>query len=218
MKPPPKLRPAIEKRLSLPRYGELLKAVESALTNQYPEDAIDFWDFALGLRDSWNSMARAPENEVKKTVAELADLVQALARKLVAFSPEIRTLRGHTIAEIGALLSDDLITYARSLSEENAPTEAMQSRPRSMALKSAERTYLARALTHFLLEIGTVSGNAVSKRSALVAMTVNALLDIGSEDEFDAKDVEDLTDDIVQSYRKKCLNKQTARNRWNSPG
>lgn len=32
-------------------------------------------------------------------------------------------------------------------------------------------------------------------------MTVNALLDIGENDEFDGKDVSDLTEDIVAHYK-----------------
>jgi hypothetical protein len=35
-------------------------------------------------------------------------------------------------------------------------------------------------------------------------MTVNALLDIGEDDEFDEKSVRDVTEDIVRHYRYKA--------------
>jgi hypothetical protein len=181
------------------------KCVETAFADTYWEEERNYWDFALGLRDSWENMSRAPAKVVQNTVSEVAELAEKLANKIVTFNPEIRTLKGHADAEQSMFLVDDLIAFAKSLREKNDPTEAMRSRPRSMALASAERTYMARALTHFLLSGVTFSGKPFPRRNTIVAMTVTALLDIGQDDEFDEKDVSDVTEDIVKHYRTRLL-------------
>jgi hypothetical protein len=204
MDPIPTLRPAIEQRLSLPKYDAVWKAVKTAYANEAWEEERDYWDYALGLRDSWNMMSRAPTSVVKNTVTEIAGLAQELANKIVAFNPDIRTLKGYSEAEQSLFMAQDLVAFSKSLREEGRTTEAMQSRPRSMALDTAERTYIARALTHFVLSGVQISGNPIRGRASLVAMTVNALLDIGEDDEFDEKSVRDVTEDIVRHYRYKA--------------
>ena len=184
MTSPLTLRPAIEQRLSLPQYALVWKQVEEAFAAQYWEDERDYWDHALGLRDSWQSMARAPTKQVERTVADIAVLARSLANRILGCSPEIRTLKGYLDIDFHTFMVKDLIRFADDLERPNSPTEAMQSRPRSMALETAERTYIARALTHFILSCGEVSGNPVPARNAVVAMTVNALLDIGEHDEW----------------------------------
>ena len=72
MTSPPKLRPAIEQRLSMPSYDNVWASVKAAFVNKDWEDERDYWDLALGLRDSWASMSRAPEKEVEKTVGGTA--------------------------------------------------------------------------------------------------------------------------------------------------
>lgn len=203
MDSPKLLRPAIEQRLSLPKYNAVWLAVEIAYKNEFWEEERDYWDYALGLRDSWNNMARGSAGSVKKTVADIATQARNLANLIKACSTEIKTLKGYQYVGPHTFMAKDLIHFADGLDEPNPPTEAMQSRPRSMALATAERTYIARALTHFILGGFQISGKAIPGRSALVAMTVNALLDIGAQDEFDAKDVDDLTEDIVRHYTRK---------------
>jgi len=203
MESPKILRPAIEQRLSLPKYNAVWLAVEAAYKNEFWEDERAYWDYALGLRDSWRNMARGSAGDVKKTVDEIAIQARNLANRIKACSPEIKTLKGYQYVGPHTFMAEDLVSFANGLAEPNSPTEAMRSRPRSMALETAERTYLARALTHFILGGFQISGKPIPGRSALVAMTVNALLDIGAEDEFDAKDVDDLTEDIVKHYKSK---------------
>lgn len=196
-----KLRPAIEQRLSLTAYDALWKGVKTAFVNEHWEEERDYWDFALGLRDSWASMSRAPAKQVEKTVSEIASLARSLANKIKTFSPELKTQKGYLEIDRHSFMAEDLIRFADDLDEPNEPTEATMARPRGMALETAERTYLARALTHFLLSVPIDSGKPIVRRDALVAMTVTALLDIGKNDEFDEKDVSDLTKDIVHHYK-----------------
>ena len=198
----PKLRPAIEQRLSLPKYSALWTCVTTAFGNQDWQEEKDYWDCALGLRDLWAEMSRAPARQVEKTVADIAVQCRDLANKIRTYAPEIKTLKGYLDIDIHSFMAEDLARFAVRLEEPNAPTEATMSRPRSMALNTAERTYLARALTHFLLSVSQVSGKPIARRNAVVAMTVSALLDIGANDEFDEKDVSDITEDIVQHYKK----------------
>lgn len=201
----PKLRTAIEHRLSLPKYASVWKCVNTAFANEVREVERDYWDFALGLPDAWASMAKAPAKQVESSVIEIAMQARSLAYKIHAFSPELKTFKGFLDVDIHTFIADDLIEFADSMDARDSPTEAMTFRPRSMALPTAERTYMARALTHFILSCGKVSGNPIPGRDSVVAMTVCALLDIGSNDEFDGKDVSDLTKDIVSHYREKPL-------------
>jgi len=203
MELPPKLRPDIEQRLSQPKYSEVWKAVEAAYATEFWENERDYWDYALGLRDAWNSMSRAPTKVVQDTVSEIANLAQELANKIVAFNPEIRTLKGYADAEISIFMAEDLLAFSKSLKRENAPTEATLTRPRSMSLGTAERTFMARSLTAFVLDGAEISGKPIRGHAALVAMTVNALLDSDSA-YFDEKAVRDLTEDIVKRYKDKA--------------
>lgn len=193
----PKLRPEIEQRLSLPKYAYVWTTVHIAFVNEGWKDERDYWDYALGLCDSWAVMSRAPAREVEKTVSEVAELARTLANKIQTYTPEIKTLKGYLDIDLHTFMAEDLIRFADGLDNANPPTEAMRSRPRGMSSKTAERTYMARALTSFLLSHATVSGKQIRGRDSIVAMTVCALLDIGSNDEFDAKDVSDLIKDIV---------------------
>jgi len=201
------LRPAIEQRLSLPQHNELWAAVKAAFAADDWEEERDYWAYAVGLRDSWSTMSKAPAKEVERTVAEIAALSQQLANKITAFSPEIQTLTGYLDIDRHTFMAEDLKVFAAGLHPPGSPTEAMASRPRSMMLPTAERTYLARALTHFIL-----SGSRQSGLATLVAMTVNALLDVvpGSTSEIDAKGVRDLTEDIVARYRNRELHTRSA--------
>ena len=51
MDPIPTLRPAIEQRLSLPKYDAVWKAIETAYANEPWEEERDYWDYALGVTD-----------------------------------------------------------------------------------------------------------------------------------------------------------------------
>jgi hypothetical protein len=195
------LRPALEQRLSLPKYDDVWISVKTAFANQDWEDERDYWDYALGLRDSWANSATSPARKVENSVAKISMLARSLSNRINGYSKEITTLKGQHQFELCSFMADDLIRFADSLEEPRSPTEAMMSRPRSMALPTAERTYLARALTHFLLSCTQVSGKPIPGRDSVVAMTVCALLDIGENGEFDGKDVSDLTEDIVAHYR-----------------
>ena len=197
----PKLRPALEQRLSLPKYDTLWKSVKTAFANEYWEDERDYWDYAFGLRDSWAAMSRAPAKQVEKSVLEISVLARSLANKIHTYAPELKTLTGYLDTDLHTFMAEDLIRFADGLDAPNSPTAAMSSRPRSMALKTAERTYLARALTHFILSVPIDSGKPIPRRNSLVAMTVTALLDIGQNDEFDEKDVSDVTEDIVLHHK-----------------
>lgn len=201
MTPISKLRPEIERRLSLPKYTSVWESTKAAFVNTDREEERDYWDYALGLRDSWANMSRAPTKQVQKTVSEIATLASSLANRIRGCSPEIKTLKGYLDIDLHTFMADDLIRFSEALNEQNTPTEAMLSRPRSMALKTAERTYIARSLTHFILSSAKATGKPISGRDSLVALTVNALLDIGIDDEFDAKDVSDITEDIVKHYK-----------------
>ncbi|WP_210546133.1 hypothetical protein [Rhodoferax sp. PAMC 29310] len=203
MNPAPKLRPALEQRLSLPQYDSLWKSVTTAFANEYWEDERDYWDYALGLRDSWAAMSRAPAKQVEKTVSEIAALARCLAIKIHTYAPELKTLKGYLDIDLHSFMAEDLVRFADGLDEPNSPTAAMRSRPRSMALPTAERTYIARALTHFILSGVNAAGKPIRGRDSLVAMTVCALLDIGKNDEFDGKDVGDVTKDIVAHYKRR---------------
>lgn len=197
----PRQRPAIEQRLLSPKYAYVRTSIKAIFVNEDWGDERDYWDYALGLRDSWTDMSRAPAKEVKKTVSELAQLARTLANTIRAHAPELKTLKGYLDVDLHSFMAEDLIGFADDLDKPNPPTEAMMSRPRSMASKTAERTYIARALSHYLLSGEKVSGRPFRKRDSLVAMTVCALLDIGANDEFNEKNVSDITADIVARYR-----------------
>lgn len=201
MNPTAKIRPTLEQRLSLPQYEDLWQSVKAAFANEFWEEERDYWDFALGLRDSWAEMSRAPAKQVEKTASEISTLARTLANKILTYSPEIKTLKGYLDIDLHVFMAEDLIRFADGLNSPNSPTEAMRSRPRSMARKSAERTYMARALTHFILSVPIDSAKTIPRRNSIVAMTVSALLDIGQDDEFDEKDVSDVTEDIVAHYK-----------------
>ena len=198
---PLRLRPAIEQRLCLAKYAYVRTSVKAIFVNEDWGSERDYWDYALRLRDSWASMSRAPAKVVEKTVLEIAQLARTLANKIRAYSPELKTLKGYLDVDLHSFMAEDLIGFADGLDKPNPSTEAMMSRPRSMASNNAERTYIARALSHYLLSGEKFSGKPFRKRDSLVAMTVCALLDIGANDEFNEKSVSDLTEDIVAHYR-----------------
>ena len=189
------LRPSIEKSLGERRWAPVWQAVEAAFPGDLDEQR-DYWDFLLGLRDSWRNMSRAPSGVIEGNVAEIASMAQALANKIAANTPELRTLLGYADFDIHTMFEADLRHFAAQLRSPSNETSAMRFRPRGMERATAERTYVARALTGFLC-----SGDG-RPRARLVAESVNALLDLHPEDGFDEKQVRDITEDICRHSRK----------------
>jgi hypothetical protein len=151
-----------------------------------------YWDYALGLADSWDAMSHAPLNAVQDTVREIAGLADTLASKIAAHSADLKTMKGYLDVDTHTFLRDDLRDFAAELRESGPATEALLVRPRSMSKASAQRTYVARALTMFLLESGH------QPLAGLVAATACALLDLDAETSVGAKEVRDVTEDICR--------------------
>lgn len=188
------LRYSIEQRLSNPRYADVWNSISLAFADDADEER-DYWDFALSLRDRWLAMSRAPTKIVQKTVTEIAQLAANLANKLAAHKAEIETLKGYLDIDKHTFMEADLRLFSVELLEPSDPTEAMRSRPRGMAHPSAERTYVARALTWYLLSSG------LQPMARVVADTAGALLDLGPNEVFDEKHVRDITEDICRGFK-----------------
>lgn len=190
------LRPALLIRLSDSKYDNVWKIVSEFFNGD--EDAEkEYWDYVFNLPDQWQGMAKGTTQAVADAVQEIVNQAESLAAKIVAFRKEIETVKGFGDMVTHLMMAEQLRDYANHLRQPTQPTEAVQVRPRGMGKDSAERTYYARALTAFLLSGGQKAGSKV------VANTVCALLDIGRDDEFDDKDVRDLTEDIVQEYKQR---------------
>ena len=181
-------------RLSSKRCAEAWKVVKEAFGEDTEEEKA-YWAYAVGLRDSWAAQSRAPMSAIHDTVNEITDLADALANKIAAHGPELKTIKGYLDVDQHTFMEADLRIFSTELKAPSQPTEAVLTRPRSMANLSAERTYLARALTFFLLAGGH------KPMARVVAVTVHALLDLPASDGFDAKQVRDLTEDICRRFK-----------------
>ena len=188
------LRPFIEQRLSGKLYAEVWKSVNVAFAGDSDEER-DFWDYALGLPDLWQAMSRAPTKAVKEAVIEIAAMAESLANKIVAFGPELLADKGYVESCQHVFIVQDLRIFAADLNALADTTEAMRARPRSMSKDSAERTYCARALTLFLL------GGGHKPMARIVSITVRALLELSVDEDFDEKQVRDVTEDICKQFK-----------------
>ena len=189
------LRASVEQRLLANKNADIRKSVAVAFDGDREEER-DYWDYAAGLPDSWNAMSRAPANPLADAVREIADVAVELANKIAAFSPELRTDRGFLAIDLHTFMEADLRAFSANLKSPVATTEAKKARPRSMSTPSAQRTYMARALTWFMLES---RGKPMAR---VVATTVQALLDLSADEDFGEKHVRDVTEDICRQFKK----------------